>query len=115
MVLFVGYAAQETLTNEQLIHEEYRGIRPAPGYPACPDHAAKAPLFALLRAPEVGLTLTESYAMLPTAAVSGFYLAHPDAHYFAVGRIGDDQLEDFARRAGLAREEAARRLAPNLG
>ncbi len=97
------------------MREEYRGIRPAPGYPACPDHAVKAPLFALLRADAIGMTLTESYAMLPTAAVSGFYLAHPDAHYFAVGRIGDDQLADFARRAGIARDDAQRRLAPNLG
>ena len=97
-----------------LVREEYRGIRPAPGYPACPDHAVKAPLFDLLRANDIGMTLTESFAMLPTAAVCGFYLAHPDARYFAVGRIGDDQLDEFARRAGIARDEARRRLAPNL-
>ena len=76
---------------------------------------AKAPLFELLRAGEVGMTLTESFAMLPTAAVSGFYFSHPDSQYFAVGRIGEDQLADFAQRAGLSREDAARRLAPNLG
>ncbi len=110
-----GYAADEMLDSQALVREEYRGIRPAPGYPACPDHAAKVPLFAALRAPEVGITLTESGAMHPAAAVSGFYLSHPDAHYFAVGRIGDDQLDDFARRTGLPRDEAARRLAPNLG
>ena len=110
-----GYAADETLDNAALIREEYRGIRPAPGYPACPDHAVKAPLFDLLRAAELGMTLTESFAMLPTAAVSGFYFSHPDSQYFAVGRIGEDQLADFARRTGLSREDAARRLAPNLG
>jgi len=110
-----GYAADEALDNAALIREEYRGIRPAPGYPACPDHDAKAPLFSLLRAQDVGMTLTEGYAMLPAAAVSGFYLSHPDSQYFAVGRIGRDQLEDFARRAGISVEQAARRLAPNLG
>jgi 5-methyltetrahydrofolate--homocysteine methyltransferase len=110
-----GYAPEETLDNPALIREEYRGIRPAPGYPACPDHAVKAPLFRLLGADEVGMSLTETFAMLPTAAVSGFYLSHPDAQYFAVGRIGDDQLVDFAARAGVSREDAARRLAPNLG
>ncbi|MEO8751537.1 MAG: methionine synthase, partial [Casimicrobiaceae bacterium] len=110
-----AYARDEVLDNTALIREEYRGIRPAPGYPACPDHAVKAPLFALLRAGAVGMTLTESFAMLPTAAVSGFYLAHPNAQYFAVGRIGNDQLEDFAQRAGITREDAQRRLAPNLG
>jgi 5-methyltetrahydrofolate--homocysteine methyltransferase len=110
-----GYAPDESLDIAALVREEYRGIRPAPGYPACPDHAVKAPLFELLRAGELGMTLTESFAMLPTAAVSGFYLSHPDAQYFAVGRIGEDQLADFARRTGLSREDAARRLAPNLG
>jgi len=110
-----GYAADEMLDPAALVREEYRGIRPAPGYPACPDHAAKAPLFEALRAPDIGITLTESYAMHPASAVSGFYLSHPDAHYFAVGRIGDDQLDDFAARCGLPRDDAARRLAPNLG
>ena len=110
-----GYAADEALDQPALIREEYRGIRPAPGYPACPDHAVKAPLFALLRADAVGMAVTESFAMLPAASVSGFYLAHPDAHYFAVGRIGDDQLADFAQRTGIGADEARRRLAPNLG
>jgi 5-methyltetrahydrofolate--homocysteine methyltransferase len=110
-----GYAADEALDNTALIREEYRGIRPAPGYPACPDHAVKGPLFELLRAGELGMTVTESFAMLPTAAVSGFYFSHPDAQYFAVGRIAEDQLADFTQRAGLSREDAARRLAPNLG
>jgi 5-methyltetrahydrofolate--homocysteine methyltransferase len=110
-----AFARDEALDNTALIREEYRGIRPAPGYPACPDHAVKEPLFALLRAEAIGMTLTENFAMLPTAAVSGFYFSHPDAQYFAVGRIGHDQLDDFAQRAGIAREEAQRRLAPNLG
>jgi 5-methyltetrahydrofolate--homocysteine methyltransferase len=110
-----GYAPTEDLDNAALIREEYRGIRPAPGYPACPDHSAKAALFDLLRAPDIGMGLTESWAMTPAAAVAGFYLAHPDATYFAVGRIGEDQLEDYAQRAGLPLDEARRRLAPNLG
>jgi 5-methyltetrahydrofolate--homocysteine methyltransferase len=110
-----GYAPGEALGTEALIREEYRGIRPAPGYPACPDHAVKAPLFVLLDAEAIGMSVTESYAMWPAASVSGFYLAHPDARYFAVGRIGDDQLADFARRDGIPAEAARRRLAPNLG
>jgi 5-methyltetrahydrofolate--homocysteine methyltransferase len=109
-----GYAADEALDQPALVREEYRGIRPAPGYPACPDHAVKAPLFALLRADAIGMAVTESFAMLPAASVSGFYLSHPDAHYFAVGRIGDDQLADFAQRTGIGADEARRRLAPNL-
>ena len=92
-----GYARDETLDNAALIREEYRGIRPAPGYPACPDHAVKGPLFELLERRAIGMTVTENFAMLPAASVSGFYLSHPDARYFAVGRIGDDQLADFAR------------------
>jgi len=110
-----GYARDESLDITALVREEYRGIRPAPGYPACPDHAAKAPLFDILRAPEIGMTLTENFAMLPTAAVSGFYFSHPDSQYFAVGRIADDQLEDFAQREGIDVAAARRRLAPNLG
>ncbi len=110
-----GYAADETLGNEALIREEYRGIRPAPGYPACPDHTVKGPLFELLGArARIGMDLTESYAMTPAAAVSGFYFAHPESHYFAVSKIGRDQLEDWARRTGMAVEEAARWLAPLL-
>jgi 5-methyltetrahydrofolate--homocysteine methyltransferase len=112
---FWGYAREERLDNAALIREEYQGIRPAPGYPACPDHTAKAALFDLLRARRIGMILTESYAMLPAASVSGFYLAHPDATYFAVGRIGEDQLRDFGRRAGEADEAMRRKLAPSLG
>jgi 5-methyltetrahydrofolate--homocysteine methyltransferase len=110
-----GYAREETLDNAALIREEYRGIRPAPGYPACPDHAVKGPLFGLLDATAIGMEVTENFAMLPAASVSGFYFSHPDSRYFAVGRIGDDQLQDFARRAGIDAADARRRLAPNLG
>jgi 5-methyltetrahydrofolate--homocysteine methyltransferase len=110
-----GYARGEALDHAALVREEYRGIRPAPGYPACPDHAVKAPLFELLEAQRLGMSVTESYAMWPAASVSGFYLAHPQARYFAVGRIGDDQLADFAARAGISLDAAKRRLAPNLG
>ena len=98
-----GYARDEALDAQALIREEYRGIRPAPGYPACPDHSVKAPLFDLLRADAVGMSLTESYAMLPAASVCGFYLSHPEARYFAVGPIGDDQAEDVARRRAVPR------------
>jgi len=110
-----GYAAGEQLTNEALIKEQYRGIRPAPGYPACPDHSLKPILFDLLRATEnTGITLTESQAMLPTAAVSGFYFGHSDASYFGVARIGRDQLEDYAARRGIDLAVAERWLRPNL-
>ena len=109
---FWGYAADENLSNEELIDEQYRGIRPAPGYPACPDHTAKSGLFALLDAPAIGMRLTEGYAMLPTAAVSGFYLAHPDARYFGTGKITREQVEDYARRRGVSVEQAERDLAP---
>jgi len=110
-----GYAPDEALANHDLIAEKYRGIRPAPGYPACPDHTEKGALFELLDAPKnAEMTLTESYAMLPTAAVSGFYLSHPDASYFAVGKIGPDQLEDYARRKGMSVAEAEKWLAPWL-
>ncbi len=110
-----GYAPGEQLTNEALIKEQYRGIRPAPGYPACPDHSAKPVLFDLLNATQAtGITLTESFAMLPTAAVSGFYFAHPDAAYFGVARIGEDQLEDYAARRNVPLDTARRWLRPNL-
>jgi 5-methyltetrahydrofolate--homocysteine methyltransferase len=110
-----GYAADEALDNAALIAESYRGIRPAPGYPACPDHTAKGALFALLDAPKnAGMTLTESYAMSPGASVCGFYLAHPEARYFAVPKIGRDQLADWAERAGLSVADAERWLAPIL-
>ncbi len=110
-----GYAPGEQLTNAALIKEEYRGIRPAPGYPACPDHSLKPILFELLNATgNAGITLTESQAMLPTAAVSGFYFAHPESQYFGVARIGRDQLEDYARRRGVDLATAERWLRPNL-
>jgi 5-methyltetrahydrofolate--homocysteine methyltransferase len=111
---FWGYDADENLSCAELIAEKYRGIRPAPGYPACPDHTEKGALFDLLAAPEAGLTLTENYAMLPAASVCGFYLAHPDSRYFAVDRIGEDQAADYARRKALALEQTERWLAPNL-
>ncbi len=111
-----GYAAAEGLTNEQLVREEYRGIRPAPGYPACPDHTEKAKLWTLLDADHnAGIRLTESYAMYPTAAVSGWYIAHPQARYFALGKIDREQVQDYARRKGLALTEAERWLSPSLG
>ncbi|BDI61927.1 methionine synthase [Qipengyuania nanhaisediminis] len=111
-----GYAPGEQLTNEGLIKEQYRGIRPAPGYPACPDHSLKPILFDLLDAPaNAGLTLTESFAMWPTAAVSGLYFGHPEAQYFGVATIGQDQLEDYAARRGVDIETATRWLRPNLG
>ncbi|MCC6472877.1 MAG: methionine synthase, partial [Burkholderiales bacterium] len=93
---------------------KYRGIRPAPGYPACPDHTEKGALFELLGAAQIGMSLTESYAMLPAASVSGFYLAHPQARYFAVGAVGEDQATDYARRKALSIEAAGRWLAANL-
>jgi len=110
-----GYAPGEQLTNEALIREQYRGIRPAPGYPACPDHSLKPILFDLLKAQDnTGITLTESQAMLPTSAVSGFYFAHPESQYFGVARIGRDQLEDYAKRRGMDLATAERWLRPNL-
>ncbi len=109
-----GYAPDEGLSNEDLIAEKYRGIRPAPGYPACPDHSVKRAMFDLLQPQEIGMELTESMAMAPAASVSGFYLSHPDSTYFNVGRIGEDQLQDQARRRGAAVEELQRLLAPNL-
>ncbi|HEX7053872.1 MAG TPA: methionine synthase [Burkholderiales bacterium] len=112
---FWGYAADEKLSADELIAERYRGIRPAPGYPACPDHRAKGPLFALLDAERnAAMRLTESFAMLPASAVAGFYLSHPQASYFAVGRVGRDQVEDYAARSGTSRAEAEKWLAPSL-
>ncbi len=111
-----GYAQDENLDNEALIAEKYRGIRPAPGYPANPEHTEKGLLWELLKPTEtIGLAITESYAMYPTAAVSGWYFAHPDAKYFGVGAIGRDQVEDYAHRKGMTIGEAERWLAPNLG
>ncbi len=111
---FWGYAADENLSNNDLIKERYRGIRPAPGYPACPDHTVKADMFKLLNCEEIGMSLTESFAMSPAASVSGFYLAHPDARYFSVDKIGEDQLTDMAQRRNLPLEYLQRWLAPNL-
>ncbi len=111
-----GYAADEQMTNEELIDASYRGIRPAPGYPACPDHTEKAKLWQLLDVERrAAIRITESFAMYPTAAVSGWYLAHPEAHYFAVGKIDRDQVEDYARRKGMSVAEAEKWLSPNLG
>jgi len=111
---FWGYAPGESLSPEELIAEKYRGIRPAPGYPACPDHTVKREMFRVLRAEDAGMALTESLAMTPAASVSGFYLAHPEAAYFNVGKITEDQLADWARRNALSRADAERALAPLL-
>jgi 5-methyltetrahydrofolate--homocysteine methyltransferase len=111
---FWGYAPQENLSKEALIKESYLGIRPAPGYPACPDHTVKPDMFKLLQAETIGMELTESFAMYPGAAVSGFYLAHPESKYFSVDKIGEDQLADMAARRGLTVDYLKRWLAPNL-
>jgi len=111
-----GYAPDETLAGQELIAESYRGIRPAPGYPACPDHTEKETLFRLLDVQRsIGVELTESFAMSPAASVSGWYFAHPEASYFGVGRIGRDQVEDYARRKRWTVAEAERWLGPHLG
>jgi 5-methyltetrahydrofolate--homocysteine methyltransferase len=111
-----GYASGEDLDNDALIKERYQGIRPAPGYPACPDHTEKQVLWDLLDVAEAtGIELTESMAMWPGAAVSGWYFSHPQSQYFVVGRVGQDQVEDYARRKGWTRTEAERWLSPNLG
>ena len=109
-----GYAAREDLSVEDLIAEKYLGIRPAPGYPACPDHSAKKDMFELLQCEEIGMGLTESLAMTPAASVSGFYIGHPDSVYFNVGKVVDDQVQDLARRKGTKVDELQRLLAPNL-
>src|SRR4029453_1698978 len=109
-----GYAPQESLSAENLIAEKYRGIRPAPGYPACPDHSVKREMFELLQAHEIGMELTESLAMMPAASVSGFYLAHPESTYFNVGRIGRDQLDAWAAAQALNSADAQRALASIL-
>lgn len=111
-----GYGAGESLSKEELIREKYRGIRPAPGYPACPDHTEKSTLFSLLRARErIDVTLTDNFAMLPPSSVSGLYFAHPDTQYFAIGKIGLDQVGDYAERKGVTVDRAEHWLAPNLG
>jgi 5-methyltetrahydrofolate--homocysteine methyltransferase len=110
-----GYQKDENLANEQLIREEYKGIRPAPGYPACPDHTEKLKLFDLLNVTEnIGIELTESLAMNPPASVCGWYIAHPQSHYFGLGKIKRDQLEDYAQRKGMPLEEAEKWLRPVL-
>jgi 5-methyltetrahydrofolate--homocysteine methyltransferase len=110
-----GYVADETLQADDLIAEKYQGIRPAPGYPACPDHTAKAALFQLLNAKaNADMELTENFAMTPAASVAGFYLAHPQARYFAVSKIGRDQLQDWAQRSGMDTKQAERWLSPLL-
>ncbi|WP_297761036.1 methionine synthase [uncultured Muriicola sp.] len=110
-----GYAAEETLSNEELIKEAYKGIRPAPGYPACPDHLEKETIWELLKVKQsIGVKLTESLAMWPAASVSGYYFAHPEARYFGLGKIGQDQLKDYAKRKGISLEMAQKWLAPNL-
>jgi 5-methyltetrahydrofolate--homocysteine methyltransferase len=112
---FWGYAPDEALDNDALIGEEYRGIRPAPGYPACPDHTEKATLFRLLDATRnAGIELTDGYAMYPAAAVSGWYFSHPGSQYFVVGRLTKEQVADYAKRKGWSLAEAERWLAPNL-
>src|SRR6185437_3970349 len=111
---FWGYAADEALTCDDLIAEKYRGIRPAPGYPAQPDHTEKGALFKLLDSERIGVKLTESYAMWPGAAVSGLYFSHPQSHYFGVGKIERDQVEDYAARKGWSLAECERWLAPIL-
>jgi 5-methyltetrahydrofolate--homocysteine methyltransferase len=110
-----GYADEETYSNEELIREKYAGIRPAPGYPACPDHSEKPSIFDLLGiTDESGMSLTENYALLPAASVCGWYIAHPEAYYFGVGRVGRDQLDDYAARKGMSVAEAERWLGSNL-
>ncbi|MES2535440.1 MAG: methionine synthase [Pseudomonadota bacterium] len=109
-----GYVADEALSNEALIKESYVGIRPAPGYPACPEHTVKAEMFKVLQCEEIGMQLTDSFAMFPGAAVSGFYLAHPESKYFSVGKIGDDQVNDMVARRGVPKDDVERWLAPNL-
>ena len=113
---FWGYASNENLRNEDLIKESYTGIRPAPGYPANPEHTEKKLLWQLLDVEKnAGIELTDSMAMMPAASVSGWYFAHPESRYFAVGKINRDQVEDYARRKGMSLQEAERWLAPNLG
>lgn len=111
---FWGYAAGETLDNLEWIEETYQGIRPAPGYPACPEHTEKRTLWQLLQPEQLGITLTESFAMYPAASVSGWYFAHPEAKYFGLGQIGKDQIVDYARRKGMSVAETERWLAPVL-
>ena len=110
-----GYASEEHLSNQELINEEYKGIRPAPGYPACPDHLEKPTIWKLLNvAQEIGVTLTESMAMWPAASVSGYYFANPESKYFGLGKIKEDQVVDYAKRRGVSTEVANKWLSPNI-
>jgi 5-methyltetrahydrofolate--homocysteine methyltransferase len=109
-----GYAADESLSSEELIKEKYQGIRPAPGYPACPDHSVKHQMFEVLACDEIGMHLTESLAMTPAASVSGFYLSHPESTYFNVGKVGDDQVVDLATRSGVTEAELRRWIGTGL-
>ena len=110
-----GYNKDENLNNDQLIKEKYIGIRPAPGYPACPDHSEKTTLFKLLNVKnELNISLTESYAMSPSSSVSGFYFSHPESSYFGIGKINKDQVEDYAKRKGVSIQDAEKWLGPNL-
>ena len=109
-----AYATDELLTSDQMINEQYRGIRPAPGYPACPAHEVKEDLLRVLGSEDIGMTLTESMAMNPASSVSGFYLAHPDARYFNVGKVSADQVEDLAQRRGASVEDIRRQLSSSL-
>jgi 5-methyltetrahydrofolate--homocysteine methyltransferase len=109
-----GYAREENLSIEEIIHEGYSGIRPAPGYPACPEHSEKGTIFNLLDAEKTGISLTENFAMYPAAAVSGYYFAHPEAQYFAISRISKEQVEDYASRKNMPVKEIEKLLASNL-
>ena len=109
-----GYAATENLNNEELIKEHYKGIRPAPGYPACPEHTVKKDIFSLLQAKEIGMELTESMSMMPASSVSGFYFAHPEAKYFSVDKIDEDQIDDMAKRRSISKDQLKKWLASSL-
>ena len=110
-----GYKTKENLNNKDLINEKYQGIRPAPGYPACPDHTEKKSLWSLIDVEKnTGIKLTENFAMTPTAYVSGWYISHPDSHYFSIGKINEDQVKDYADRKGWNKTEAEKWLSPNL-
>jgi len=110
-----GYVPDESLSNEALIDEKYQGIRPAPGYPACPEHVVKREMFDVLECEDISMVLTDAYAMMPASSVSGFYFSHPQSQYFSVGTIGNDQLEDYVRRSGRSEEDVRRTLASSLG
>jgi 5-methyltetrahydrofolate--homocysteine methyltransferase len=112
---FWGYDSEESLTNEELIKENYKGIRPAPGYPACPDHLEKPTIWKLLNvAEEIGVTLTESMAMWPAASVSGYYFGNPESKYFGLGKIKEDQVVDYAKRRSISTDMATKWLSPNI-